>query len=362
MRCGERPWEGARLLRWRMHVLDAETGQPEQRLNLGKITETNYTFFRGLLLLGDRLFAFGPGIRAFGYGQPLPPPPPIAPMTFVPRTLPTLPLYFESSRSGSGNIWRSLSDGSQRVNVSNSGDDNWDPAPSPDGQWIAFESYRTGTSELWLMRSDGTDPHPLTETRNPNIYNYHPTWSPDSQYIAFASNWDGEHQVWVMKANGSEARPLTSEGRNTDPAWSPDGETIAFVSNRLGNDDIWLMDADGGNPRPLITGPRRESSPAWSPDGCLLAYVLHAPEMGDEWGEIMLVDLGTGLRWRAPYTYWGGNRNPSFSPDGTRMAWASKTDDPGKPKVMVVRLDAGAPPMVIEDAKDPVWAPAAGQF
>lgn len=340
-----------------LRIQAARTGESQQTIPLGMVADWGY--YSNLAAIGQRVYAFGNSVRAFGPTQQVAQtqPPPIAPMTLVTRALPVLPIYYESTYSGTGNVWRALSNGSLPQNVSNSGDDNWDPMPSPDGEWIAFQSYRTGTSELWLMRSDGGDQHPLTETNDPNIYNYHPNWSPDSQRIAFASNRDGEHQIWVMNRDGSDAHPLTGEGRNVDPAWSPDGKTIVFVSNRDGDSDLWQMDADGSNQHPLTRDPQTESSPAWSPDGRMLAYVAHTPEMGDEWGQIMLFNLGNGLRWFAPYTQWGQDRNPSFSPDGTRLAWARKTDDPGKPNVWIARLDTQASPTFIENAKDPSWAP-----
>ena len=341
-----------------LHVLSATTGRNEQSIALGRISDAGY--YSDLAVIGQRVFAVGKDIHAFGHDQPMAQPPPISPLTFVTHSLPALPIYYESTYSGTGNVWRALSDGSQPLNVSNGGDDNWDPSPSTDGKWIAFESYRTGTSELWLMRSDGGDQHPLTNTDNQNIYNAHPTWSPDSRSIAFASNRSGEQQIWVIQHDGSDAHLLTSEGRNVDPAWSPDGDTIVFVSNRDGNSDLWQMDADGSNQHPLTRDTQMESSPSWSPDGQRLAYVAHTRDMGSEWGQIILFDLESGLRWIAPYTHWGQDRNPSFSPDGTRLAWARMTDDPGKPQVWIMRLDAQAHPTSIENAKDPAWATPSG--
>ena len=310
-----------------------------------------------LAVANDRLFLGGFSLIAFA-GQAVAAPPPITPVKFVTTTLPALPLYYESKVSGNGDIWRSLSDGTEAVNITNSGGDDWDPAPSPDGRFVAFESYRTGTSELWLMRSDGADPHPLAETRNANVYNAHPSWSPDGSQIAFVSNRGGEFQIWVIRPDGSDLHPLTGEGRNTDPAWSPDGKSIAFISDRGGKEDIWLMHADGTAARRITFTPERESSPAWSPDGQHLAFTRHAPQETGDWGQIIIKRLDGGLEVLAPYTQWAVDRNPSWSPDGTRLAWARKTEDPGKPQVIISRLNAGALPSVLNIGADPAWAPA----
>ncbi|MCC7353442.1 MAG: PD40 domain-containing protein [Anaerolineae bacterium] len=306
-----------------------------------------------LLLGGFSLIVFA--------GQAVTAPSPITPVKFVTTTLPALPLYYESTVSGNGDVWRSLSDGTGAANLTNSGGDDWDPAPAPDGRLVAFESYRTGTSEFWLMRSDGADQHPLAETRNANVYNAHPSWSPDSGQIAFVSNRGGEFQVWVIRPDGSDLHPLTAEGRNTDPAWSPDGKAIAFISNRGGNDDVWLMNADGSAARQVTFTSEREASPAWSPDGRYLAFTRQVSPHAADWGQIIIKRLDGGLEILAPYSQYASDRNPSWSPDGTRLAWARKTEDPGKPQVVIARLDAGAPPAILDIRADPAWAPAAQQ-
>ncbi len=337
-----------------LRQLNAENGQVEATL----LEEETTTYLGGTMAIADgRLFIGGVAVTAFAASRAAASPPPIVPPPFVTATLPTLPLYYESSVAGSGDVWRVLSDGTGAMNLTGTGGDDWDPAPSPDGRLVAFESYRTGTSELWLMRSDGGDPHPLAETRAANVYNARPHWSPDGRQIAFVSNRGGEFQIWVIRPDGSDLRPLTAEGRNTDPAWSPDGKTIAFVSTRGGYEDVWLMDADGRGARQITFTPERESSPAWSPDGQYLAFTRHAPGM-DDWGQIIVKRLDGGLEVVAPYSQWSMDRNPSWSPEGTRLAWARRGDDPGKPQIVIVRWDAAEPPLILGIGKDPAWAPA----
>ena len=53
-----------------------------------------------------------------------------------------------------------------------------------------------------------------------------------------------------------------------DPALSPDGNEIAFVSGG----DIWTAPAQGGVARLLISNPATESRPSYSPDGTRLAF------------------------------------------------------------------------------------------
>lgn len=48
------------------------------------------------------------------------------------------------------------------------------PSWAPDGRHIVFESTRTGTRQIWTMLADGTSPHQLTTTG----HNESPNWSP----------------------------------------------------------------------------------------------------------------------------------------------------------------------------------------
>ncbi len=48
---------------------------------------------------------------------------------------------------------------------------------------------------------------------------------------------------------------------------------IAFVSDRDGHSwEIYVMDDDGGNPRRLTNSPEEEFNPSWSPDGERIAF------------------------------------------------------------------------------------------
>jgi tricorn protease len=69
----------------------------------------------------------------------------------------------------------------------------------------------------------------------------------------------------MLLAGSSNAAPKPSLA---DPALSPDGNEIAFVSGG----DIWTAPAQGGVARLLISNPATESRPSYSPDGTRLAF------------------------------------------------------------------------------------------
>ena len=55
---------------------------------------------------------------------------------------------------------------------------------------------------------------------------------------------------------------------------------IAFVSDRDWNLEIYVMDADGDNLRRLTNSPLGETEPSWSPDGERIAFVTTRAEEG----------------------------------------------------------------------------------
>ena len=188
---------------------------------------------------------------------------------------------------------------------------------------------------------------PLTVTRGIEAS---PNFSPDGRQLAFA--WDGEpaaagvptnFDLWLKLPGGSEARRLTSDAADDmGPSWSPDGRQIAFQRGRAGfPGTIHLVSPLGGAERKLTGLPAARSETnwfrgaavpqlAWSPDGRWLAAArARAPgETRPDAGGIHLVPVGGG----EPRPLTGPDppavdRDPAFSSDGRRLAYARCAND-----------------------------------
>jgi Tol biopolymer transport system component len=152
-----------------------------------------------------------------------------------------------------------------------------DVAISPDGRRIAFQSTRSGSAEIWVCDADGANPAPLTSFGGP--YAGTPRWSPDGGEIAFDSPPEGHTDIFVVRSEGGPSRRLTSDPANdVVPSWSRDGRWVYFASNRSGAWQVFKVPADGGPASQVTSG--GGFAPLESPDGRFVYYAKGVAERG----------------------------------------------------------------------------------
>ncbi|HEV3363762.1 MAG TPA: hypothetical protein VG795_06415 [Acidimicrobiia bacterium] len=240
-------------------------------------------------------------------------------------------------------------DGSERTNLT---DENpitdYNPIWTPDGLQILYEAEFVGqavddTFELILMNPDGSGKTPLLINGRPEDIpkGYHP----DGSQISFSSNRDGNSEIYKMWADATEQTRLTNNPANDAwPRWSPDGTRIVFQSSRrANNNDIWVMDSFGGNLVNLTPdNPAADSTPEWSPDGTKIVFTRN---LGGAAGNEVFVMNADGSNQvnisnnsRFPAQGFNYDAIPSWSPDGTKIAFTS-TRDTGDFEVYTMNVD-----------------------
>jgi len=151
------------------------------------------------------------------------------------------------------------------------------PRISPDGRHIAFESTRSGSMEIWLCDSDGSNPVQMTFFKTPLTGSVR--WSPDSRHLVFNARATGHPQLYVLNADGGPPRLLlTGTPDAADPFWSTDGRWIYFAS---GQPAIWKVPADGGNAVRLTD--TDGFNPQESADGARIYFVRGNDRMDVWW-------------------------------------------------------------------------------
>lgn len=160
-----------------------------------------------------------------------------------------------------------------------------------------------------------------------------PAISPQGDCIAFVSDITGNPDLFLQpfdKTKGAVGKPrqifAAAHATQGSPTFSPDGKQIAFVSNKDGSPKIYIMDLPPEGlslkqvrPKLLSRKNTENSAPSWSPDGTKIAYC--ARSAGGE-RQIWVYDL-LSQKERAVTEGPGHKENPSWAPNSLHLVFNS---------------------------------------
>ena len=159
---------------------------------------------------------------------------------------------------------------------------------------IAFNRVLVGQPEIFVAAFDGSDEHPLLP--NPDV-DYDAIWSPDGKSIVFTSERNGSADLFRVNPDGSSLKALTTDpGYDDQAAFSPNGQELVFVSTREGGTaNLWVLDLTSLRAQRLTTGVGGDFRPSWSPDGTWIAFSSGRgkpmPFSEGRWERLQLADL-----------------------------------------------------------------------
>lgn len=110
-------------------------------------------------------------------------------------------IYFISDAAGRFAIYRRDASGGRSEKVVESSADEWDPALSPDGRWLAFASKRNGSWDLYVApTSNLARLRRITDLPGDE---WDPAWHPSGRVLLFGSAQEGEPKIMALCVFGS---------------------------------------------------------------------------------------------------------------------------------------------------------------
>ena len=188
------------------------------------------------------------------------------------------------------------------------------PAFSQDGTKLAYHSRRSDTNGLRVADLGGGNALNVTKF----LEDGYPSWGPDGTQLALASTRESDRRwrVFTTWAGGINDGVQVTLGQA--PAWSRQG-AIAYqgCDPRGGNCGLWKVAPNGGGAAP-ITSSESDTAPSWSPDGSRLAF------MSARDGNWEIYTMNADGSQPARLTSNGSNDGlPTWSPDGSTLAFVS---------------------------------------
>lgn len=225
------------------------------------------------------------------------------------------------------------------------------------------------TSEIWEMDYDGGNGRQIT---NEKALIVTPTYIPPktgfmSGSIMYSSYKSGQSKLYVASTKDGVGQRLSLlKGNQLMPTVSRQRDKIAFICDYTGNPDLFLQSFDAekgliGKPQQIFaTHLATQGTPTFSPDGKQIAFVSNK----DGSPRIYMMDIpepGASIKNIRPFLVSKMNRDntaPTWSPDGTKIAYCSNTQ--GTRQIWIYDFETNQEQQITSGGshkENPTWGP-----
>jgi TolB protein len=218
------------------------------------------------------------------------------------------------------------------------------------GSKIVFVSNKNGSKEIYECDFDGYGVEQLTNAKSIAM---NPALSPDGRYLAYISFASGRPTLYIRELAGGKIASVGKSSVSIDPGWRNNSEVAATLSLD-GNQAIYLVKTDGTLVRRVTNNKSIDISPTFSPDGSKMAFVSSRNGLP----QIFIQDLQSGLVKRLTFSgrY---NTQPSWSPAGDKIAYTTWEKN-GEINIFVINADGSGLMQLTKNSrenKSPSWSP-----
>ncbi len=218
------------------------------------------------------------------------------------------------------------------------------------GSKIVFVSNKTGFKEIYECEFDGYGLKQLTNSRSICM---NPALSPDGKHLAYIDFISGRPTLYIRSLTGGRTAAVGKSAVSIDPGWRNNNEVAATLSFD-GNQEIYLVNTDGTLSRRVTNSKSIDISPTFSPDGSKMAFVSSRNGLP----QLFIQDLASGQVKRLTFSgrY---NTQPSWSPVGDKIVYTT-WEKGGEINIFTINADGSGLMQLTQKSgenKSPSWSP-----